>query len=72
MRTALELPRYFSSIKKGDLIVVSEDQLVLAMEFKSHAGKSIGTGVFRVNGPLPTAELRPGPYLIASGVFWSC
>jgi hypothetical protein len=44
-RTALELPGYFRGTKKWDLIVVSEGQLVLAMEFKSQAGKSIGNNV---------------------------
>jgi hypothetical protein len=44
-RTALELPGYFRATKKWDLIVVSEDQLVPAMEFKSQAGKSIGNNV---------------------------
>jgi restriction endonuclease XhoI-like protein len=44
-RTALELPGYFRATKKWDLIVVSERQLVLAMEFKSQAGKSIGNNV---------------------------
>jgi len=44
-RTALELPGYFRATKKWDLIVVSEDKLVLAMEFKSQAGKSIGNNV---------------------------
>jgi hypothetical protein len=44
-RTALELPGYFRATKKWDLIVVSEDQLVLAMELKSQAGKSIGNNV---------------------------
>lgn len=44
-RTALELPGYFRATKKWDLIVVSDDQLVLAMEFKSQAGKSIGNNV---------------------------
>ncbi len=44
-RTALELPGYFRATKKWDLIVVSENQLVLAMEFKSQAGKSIGNNV---------------------------
>jgi hypothetical protein len=44
-RTALELPGYFRATKKWDLIVVSGDQLVLAMEFKSQAGKSIGNNV---------------------------
>jgi hypothetical protein len=45
MRTALELPGYFRATKKWDLIVISEGQLVLAMEFKSQAGKSIGNNV---------------------------
>ena len=44
-RTALELPGYFRATKKWDLIVVSEKQLVMAMEFKSQAGKSIGNNV---------------------------
>jgi hypothetical protein len=44
-RTALELPGYFRATKKWDLIVVSNRQLVLAMEFKSQAGKSIGNNV---------------------------
>lgn len=44
-RTALELPGYFRSTKKWDLIVISEGQLVLAMEFKSQAGKSISNNV---------------------------
>jgi hypothetical protein len=44
-RTSLELPGYFRATKKWDLIVVSEGQLVMAMEFKSQAGKSIGNNV---------------------------
>lgn len=44
-RTALELPGYFRATKKWDLIVVSEGELVLAMEFKSQAGRSIGNNV---------------------------
>lgn len=44
-RTALELPGYFRATKKWDLLVVSDGQLVLAMEFKSQAGKSIGNNV---------------------------
>jgi len=44
-RTSLDLPGYFRATKKWDLIVVSEGQLVLAMEFKSQAGKSIGNNV---------------------------
>ncbi|MCX6620737.1 MAG: restriction endonuclease, partial [Acidobacteria bacterium] len=41
-RSSLELPGYYRGEKKWDLIVVSEDQLVLAMEFKSQAGPSFG------------------------------
>lgn len=44
-RTSLELPGYFRATKKWDLIVISEGRLVLAMEFKSQAGKSIGNNV---------------------------
>lgn len=44
-KTGLELPGYFRATKKWDLIVVSGNQLVLAMEFKSQAGKSIGNNV---------------------------
>ena len=44
-RTALELPGYFRATKKWDLIVIAEGKLVLAMEFKSQAGKSIGNNV---------------------------
>lgn len=44
-RTSLELPGYFRATKKWDLIVVTEGQLVLAMEFKSQAGKSIGNNL---------------------------
>ena len=44
-RTSLELPGYFRATKKWDLIVISDKQLVLAMEFKSQAGKSIGNNV---------------------------
>ena len=44
-KTALELPGYFRATKKWDLIVVSGSRLVLAMEFKSQAGKSIGNNV---------------------------
>ncbi len=39
-RTALELPGYYRAEKKWDLIVVSEGQLVTAMEFKSQVGPS--------------------------------
>lgn len=41
-RTLLELPGYYRAEKKWDLIVVSEDQLVAAMEFKSQVGPSFG------------------------------
>jgi hypothetical protein len=41
-RTALELPGYYRAEKKWDLIVVSDGQLVTAMEFKSQAGPSFG------------------------------
>jgi hypothetical protein len=41
-RTSLELPGYYRAAKKWDLIVVSENQLVLAMEFKSQVGPSFG------------------------------
>ncbi len=41
----LELPGYFRGTKKWDLMVISEGQLVLAMEFKSQAGESIGKNI---------------------------
>ena len=41
-RTSLELPGYYRSEKKWDLIVVSDGQLVTAMEFKSQVGPSLG------------------------------
>lgn len=41
-RTSLELPGYYRSEKKWDLIVVSNGQLVTAMEFKSQVGPSFG------------------------------
>jgi hypothetical protein len=41
-RTSLELPGYYRSEKKWDLIVASEGQLVTAMEFKSQVGPSFG------------------------------
>ena len=41
-RTALELPGYYRPEKKWDLIVVSEEQLVAAIEFKSQVGPSFG------------------------------
>jgi hypothetical protein len=41
-RTSLELPGYYRPEKKWDLVVVSEGQLVTAMEFKSQVGPSFG------------------------------
>lgn len=41
-RTALELPGYYRPEKKWDLIVISEDRLVTAIEFKSQVGPSFG------------------------------
>jgi hypothetical protein len=41
-RTALELPGYYRAEKKWDLIVISESQLITAMEFKSQVGPSFG------------------------------
>jgi hypothetical protein len=41
-RTALELPGYYRAEKRWDLIVVSDGQLVTAMEFKSQVGPSFG------------------------------
>ena len=41
-RTALELPGYYRPEKKWDLIVVSDGQLVCAVEFKSRVGPSFG------------------------------
>jgi hypothetical protein len=41
-RTALQLPGYYRAEKKWDLIVVSNGQLVTAMEFKSQVGPSFG------------------------------
>lgn len=38
----LELPGYFRPTKKWDLLVVWHDQLLAALEFKSHAGPSFG------------------------------
>jgi hypothetical protein len=41
-RTALELPGYYRPEKKWDLLVVVEDQLLVAIEFKSQVGPSFG------------------------------
>ncbi|HEY0795689.1 MAG TPA: PaeR7I family type II restriction endonuclease [Acidisarcina sp.] len=44
-RTSLELPGYYRSEKKWDLIVVCEGLLVAAMEFKSQVGPSFGNNL---------------------------
>lgn len=41
-RSSLELPGYYRAEKRWDLIVVSDGQLVAAMEFKSQVGPSFG------------------------------
>lgn len=41
-RTALELPGYYRPEKKWDLLVVADDRLLLAVEFKSQVGPSFG------------------------------
>ena len=41
-RTGLELPGYFRPEKKWDLLVIAEERLVAAMEFKSQVGPSFG------------------------------
>lgn len=41
-RTALEVPGYYRPEKKWDLLVVVEDQLLVAIEFKSQVGPSFG------------------------------
>ena len=41
-RLGLELPGYFRPEKKWDLLVISEGQLVCAIEFKSQVGPSFG------------------------------
>jgi hypothetical protein len=41
-RSALELPGYYRAEKKWDLLVVSGERLVAAMEFKSQVGPSFG------------------------------
>jgi hypothetical protein len=61
-RTALELPGYFRATKKWDLIVVSEGELVLAMEFKSQAGKSIGNNVITDPKKRLEAPRTSGPH----------
>ena len=38
----IELPGYFRPEKKWDLIVVHQDELIIALEFKSHIGPSFG------------------------------
>ena len=39
-----QLPGYYRSEKKWDLIVVSNGQLVTAMEFKSQVGRKLTRG----------------------------
>ncbi len=51
-RTALELPGYFRATKKWDLMVVSEGQLVLAMEFKSQENPSATMSTIVLKKPL--------------------
>lgn len=41
-KVALELPGYYRPEKKWDLVVVADNQLIAAMEFKSQAGPSFG------------------------------
>lgn len=41
-RTGLELPGYYRPEKKWDLLVVAEDRLAVAVEFKSQVGPSFG------------------------------
>lgn len=41
-RTAIQIPGYYRPEKKWDLIVVSKNQLVCAIEFKSQVGPSFG------------------------------
>lgn len=40
--TALELPGFYRPVKKWDIVVVSQDQLLAAIELKSHVGPSFG------------------------------
>lgn len=42
VRTSLELPGYYRPEKKWDLLVVADNQLLLAVEFKSQVGPSFG------------------------------
>jgi hypothetical protein len=41
-RTALALPGYYRPEKRWDLLVVSDGQLIMAVEFKSQVGPSFG------------------------------
>lgn len=41
-RTGVEVPGYFRPEKRWDLLVVSDEQLVVAIEFKSQVGPSFG------------------------------
>lgn len=42
MNSGLELPGYYRPNKKWDLLVVDNDELVIAIEFKSQVGPSFG------------------------------
>ena len=41
-KKALELPGFFRPTKEWDLLVVRDDQLILALELKSQVGPSFG------------------------------
>ena len=45
VKSKLELPGYYRSEKKWDLLVIFKGHLVAAIEFKSQAGESIGNNV---------------------------
>lgn len=45
VKSKLELPGYYRAEKKWDLLVISKDHLVAAIEFKSQAGESIGNNI---------------------------
>jgi len=79
-RTSIELPGYYRPEKKWDLIVVSEGQLVTAIEFKSMVGsfgKNINNrveeaiGTPRTSG-LPSGKVGSAPLLLRSWDTFSC
>jgi hypothetical protein len=45
VKSKLELPGYYRAEKKWDLLVISKEHLVAAIEFKSQAGESISNNV---------------------------